>query len=140
MSSHPEIMPDFLTLEIVKSPSYSDPFSCYFHPLQKEKSQIRNGVDRWLRKKNPTLASLAKERQAQTAARHQIKNLSDGSMQTLEPFDPLGYSKTAKRQENYLLEAKAALGDTPPATLRGVYLRQPSTPRFNPDSAVEQKS
>jgi hypothetical protein len=38
MSSHPEIMPDFLTLEIVKSPSYSHPFSCYFHPLEKEKS------------------------------------------------------------------------------------------------------
>src|SRR5206468_11731487 len=38
MSLHPEIMPDFLTLEIVKSPSYSDPFSCYFHPLEKEKS------------------------------------------------------------------------------------------------------
>jgi hypothetical protein len=67
-------------------------------------------VDRWPRKKNLTLASLAKERQAQTAARHQIKNLSNSSMQTLEPFDPLGYSKTAKRQENYLLEAKAALG------------------------------
>jgi hypothetical protein len=40
MSSHPEIMPDFLTLEIVKSPSYSAPFSCYFHPLAKEKSLI----------------------------------------------------------------------------------------------------
>jgi hypothetical protein len=38
ISSHPEIMPDFFTLEIVKSPSYSDPFSCYFHPLEKEKS------------------------------------------------------------------------------------------------------
>jgi DTW domain-containing protein YfiP len=38
MSSHPEIMPDFLTLEIVKSPSYSDPFSCYFYPLDREKS------------------------------------------------------------------------------------------------------
>jgi fucose 4-O-acetylase-like acetyltransferase len=31
-------MPDFLTLEIVKSPSYTDPFSCYFYPLEKEKS------------------------------------------------------------------------------------------------------
>jgi hypothetical protein len=41
MSSHPEIMPDFLTLEIVKSPSYSVPFSCYFYPLEKEKS-LRN--------------------------------------------------------------------------------------------------
>jgi len=37
MSSHPEIMPDFLTIEIVKSPSYSDPFPCYFYPLEKEK-------------------------------------------------------------------------------------------------------
>src|SRR6266540_2548681 len=39
MFSHPQIMPDFLTLEIVKSPSYSNPFSCYFYPLEKEKSQ-----------------------------------------------------------------------------------------------------
>jgi uncharacterized membrane-anchored protein len=39
MFSHLEIMPDFLTLEIVKSPSYTDPFSCYFYPLGKEKSQ-----------------------------------------------------------------------------------------------------
>jgi hypothetical protein len=38
MSSHPEIMPDFLTVEILKSPSYSDPLSSYFHPLEKEKS------------------------------------------------------------------------------------------------------
>jgi hypothetical protein len=38
MFSHPEIMPDFSTVEIVKSPSYSDPFSCYFYPLDREKS------------------------------------------------------------------------------------------------------
>jgi hypothetical protein len=49
----------------------------------------------WPRRKIPTLASLAEKRQAPIAARHQIKNLSDGSMQTLEPFNPQG---TQKRQ------------------------------------------
>jgi hypothetical protein len=39
MFSHPQIMADFLTVETVKSPSYSNPFSCYFYPLEKEKSQ-----------------------------------------------------------------------------------------------------
>src|SRR5439155_24486347 len=50
MSLHPEIMPDFLTLEIVKSPSYSDPFSCYFHPLEKEKSQ--KNLNQWVPEEN----------------------------------------------------------------------------------------
>src|SRR5262245_57898681 len=41
MFSHPEIMPDFLTVEITNSPSYTDPFLCYFYPLDREKSQNR---------------------------------------------------------------------------------------------------
>jgi hypothetical protein len=39
MFSHPEIMPDFLTVETVNSPSYTDPFLCYFYPLDREKTQ-----------------------------------------------------------------------------------------------------
>src|SRR5262245_20541250 len=37
MFSHPEIMPDFLTVEITNFPSYTDPFLCYFYPLDREK-------------------------------------------------------------------------------------------------------
>ncbi|HLG19156.1 MAG TPA: ATP-binding protein [Bdellovibrionota bacterium] len=38
-------MPDFLTIEIVKSPSSSDPFSCYFYPLDKEKILFFDDID-----------------------------------------------------------------------------------------------
>jgi hypothetical protein len=31
-------MPDFSTVEIVKSPSYATHFSCYFYPLDREKT------------------------------------------------------------------------------------------------------
>ena len=39
MFSHPEIMPDFSTVETVKSPSYSNYFPLNFYPLDREKSQ-----------------------------------------------------------------------------------------------------
>jgi hypothetical protein len=53
MFSHPEIMPDFSTLETVKSPSYSNHFSPNFYPLDREKSHFLRVLAQPLRRNTP---------------------------------------------------------------------------------------
>jgi hypothetical protein len=82
------------------------------------------------------LASLAKERLAQTAARHQIKNLSDGSVQTLETLWSPRVLKNRKTSRKLFAEAKAALGNTPRATFQASIYASGLHREFNPDSVV----